>query len=249
MPVPANLYRPHRFPGEIISHAVWLSFCFPLRHRDVEEPLFVRGVLVSYQAIRQWCWKSGQQFANQLRRRQARPGDKWHMDEVFLTINTKRHYLGRAVDQDSRVLEILGQRRRNKQATKTFFRTLLKDCLSVPRVIITEKLKHDGAAKREMLPGVAPHQRRYRNTRCANAQRPTRQGEQRMPACHAPGHAQRFRSVYGPIAHHCRPRRHRVSASTSRQAMRNRVASWAESTGAERAASRVRGIGEEPPRA
>jgi putative transposase len=245
MPVPANLYRHHRFPGEIISHAVWLSFCFPLSHRDVEALLFVRGVIVSSEAICQWCRKSGQQFANQLRRRQARPGDKWHMDEVFLTINKKRHYLGRAVDQDSRVRDILGQWRRNKQATKTFFRTLLKDCLSVPRVIITAKLKNDGAAKREMLPGVEPHQSRSRNNRCENAHRPTRQGEQRLHACHSPGHAQRLLSVYGPIAHHGRPRRHRVSASTSRQAMRNRFASWAESTGAERAASRGSGIGKE----
>ena len=93
-------YKHHRFPGEIISHAVWLYFRFPLSHRDVEELLFVRGVIVSYEAIRKWCRKFGQQYANQLRRRRPRPGDKWHLDEVFLTSNGERHYLWRAVDQD-----------------------------------------------------------------------------------------------------------------------------------------------------
>src|SRR5262245_1633245 len=99
-PAPADLYKHHRFPGEIISHAVWLYFRFPLSHRDVEELLFVRGVIVSYEAIRKWCRKFGQAYANALRRRHPRPGDKWHLDEVFLTINKERHYLWRAVDQD-----------------------------------------------------------------------------------------------------------------------------------------------------
>ena len=73
----ANLYKHHRFPGEIISHAVWLYFRFCLSYRDVAELLFVRGIIVSYEAIRKWCRKFGQQYANQLRRRRPRPGDKW----------------------------------------------------------------------------------------------------------------------------------------------------------------------------
>jgi hypothetical protein len=111
-----NLYKHHRFPGEIISHAVWLYFRFPLSHRDVEELLLVRGVIVSYEAIRKWCRKFGQRYANQLRRRRPRPGDKWHLDEVFLTINQERHYLWRAVDEDGAVLDILVQRQRDKKA-------------------------------------------------------------------------------------------------------------------------------------
>jgi putative transposase len=108
-------YKRQRFPGEIISHAVWLYFRFPLSHRDVEELLFVRGVIVSYEGIHKWCRKFGQAYANTLRRRRPRPGDKWHPDEVFLTINTERHYLWRAVDQGGNVLDILGQRRRDKR--------------------------------------------------------------------------------------------------------------------------------------
>ena len=73
-------------------------------------------MVVTYETIRQWCRKLGQQYANQLRRRRARPGETWHLDEVFLKINGQRHYLWRAVDQDGNILDILVQRRRNKAA-------------------------------------------------------------------------------------------------------------------------------------
>ena len=109
-PVSPNLYKHHRFPGEIISYAVWLYFHFPFSHRDVEELLCTWGVIVSYEAIRKWCCKFGQAYANQLRRRCPRPGDKWHLDEVFITINKEHHYLWRAVDQDGTILDILVQR-------------------------------------------------------------------------------------------------------------------------------------------
>ena len=86
-----NLYKHPRFPAEIISHGVWLYFRFCLSYRDVEELLVARGVIVTYEALRQWCRQFGQQYANQLRRRRPRPGAKWHMDEVFLTIQSERH--------------------------------------------------------------------------------------------------------------------------------------------------------------
>ncbi len=153
------------------------------------ELLFERGVTVSHEAVRQWCQKFGQDYANRLRRRRPQPGDTWHLDEGFLTINGQRHYLWRAVDQDDNVLDILVQSRRNKKAAKTFFRTLLKGCQYVPRVIITDKLKSYGAAKREILPGVEHRQSRYLNNRCENSHRPTRQREHRMQGCKSSGHA------------------------------------------------------------
>src|SRR5262245_50525306 len=158
------------------------------------------------------------------------------IDEVFLTMNGKRHYLWRAVDQDDNVLDILVQRRRNKQAAKKFFHKLLKGCQYVPRVIITDKLKSYGAAKREILPGVEHRQSRYPNNRCEHSHRPTRQRERRMQGFKSAGHAQRFLSAYGPIAQHFRPRRHLLSASAYRQEMRYRFASWAEITGTAQAA-------------
>lgn len=229
-------YKYHRFPGEIISHSVWLSYRFSLSDRDVEAMLVARGIVVTYEAIRQWCLKFGQDYANQLKRRRAQRGDKWHLDEVFLTINGQRSSLWRAVDQDDNVLDILVQSRRNKHAAKKFFRKLLKGLQYVPRVIITEKLKSDGAAKWEILPGVEHRQSRSLNNRCEHSHRPTRQRAYRMQGFKSPGHAQRFLSAYGPIAQHFRPRRHRLSASAYRQEMQNRFASWGEIAGTEQAA-------------
>jgi putative transposase len=112
-------YKNHRFPPEIISHGVWLSFRFCLSYRDVEELPFTRGISVTYEAIRKWCQKFGQAYANQLRHRRPQPGDKWHLDEVFLTINGARQYLWRAVDRDGNVLDILIQPGRNKRPRRT----------------------------------------------------------------------------------------------------------------------------------
>jgi putative transposase len=223
-------YKNHRFPAEVISHAVWLYFRFCLSYRDVEELLFVRGVIVSYEAIRKWCLKFGQAYANHLRRRQPRPGDKWHLDEVFLTIRGERHYLWRAVDQDGKILDILVQRRRDKHAAKKFFRKLLKGLAYMPRVLITDRLKSYGAAKREELPSVEHRQHRYLNNRAENSHQPTRQREQRMQGFKSPGHAQRFLSAYGPIAQHFRPRRHLLPAPVYRQEMRRRFHTWLDLT-------------------
>jgi putative transposase len=235
-PAHTERYKNHRCPAEIISHGVWLYYRFCLSYRDVEELLFVRGILVTYEAIRKWCRKFGQQYANQLRRRRPRPGDTWHFDEVFLTIQGERHYLWRAVDQEGHVLDMRMQSRRNKKAAKKFFRKLLQGLHYVPRVIITDKLQSYGAAKREMLPGVEHRQHRYLNNRAEHSHQPTRQREHRMQGCKSAGHAQRFLSAYGPIAQHFRPRRHLLSASEYRQEMRNRCERWAEMTGMERAA-------------
>jgi putative transposase len=106
----------------------------------------------------------------------------------------------------------------------------------VARVIITDKLKSYGAAKRELLPGVEHRQSRYLNNRCESSHRPTRQRERCMQGFKSPGHAQRFLSAYGPIAQHFRPHRHLLSASADREEMRNRFESWAEITGGKRAA-------------
>jgi putative transposase len=224
-------YNNHRFPPEIISHAVWLYFRFSLSYRDVEELLFERGIVVTYEAIRKWCRKFGQSYANQLRRRRPQPGDKWFLDEVFLAINGKRHYLWRVVDQDDNVLDILVQSRRNKQAAKQSFKKLLKGLRYVPRVIITDKLKSYGAAKREVMPGVEHRQSRSLNNRCESSHRPTRERERCMQRFKSPGHAQQFLSAYGPIASHFRPRRHLHRAGEYRREMTQRYEVWWEVTG------------------
>ncbi len=170
------------------------------------------GIEVSYETIRQWCQKFGQLYANELRSRRPRPGDKWHLDEVFLTINGQRHYLWRAVDQDGHVLDILVQARRDKGAAKRFFRKLLKGLTYVPRVIITDKLASYGAAKKEILPGVEHRQHKGLNNRAENSHQPTRQRERVMRRFKSADHAQRFLAAFGPIYQHTRPRRRGLTA-------------------------------------
>src|SRR5215472_6288165 len=119
-------YAGYRFPAEIIGHAVWLYFRFPLGLRMVEELLAARRIIVSHETVRQWARKFGQQFARQIRRRLPRAGDKWHLDEVVLKISGVKHWLWRAVDQTGMVLDVLVQRRRDKGAAKRLLRKLLK---------------------------------------------------------------------------------------------------------------------------
>jgi putative transposase len=106
-PADTERYKNHRFPGEIISHGAWRYYRFPLSYRDVHELLCERGIDVPHEALRQWCLQWGQDYANRLKRRRAHPGDKWHLDEVFVTIPGKRHDLWRAVDQEDNVPDIL----------------------------------------------------------------------------------------------------------------------------------------------
>jgi putative transposase len=109
-------YAGHRFPAEVISHAVWLYFRFPLSLRMLEEMLAARGIIVSHETVRQWARKFGQAFANQIRRRLPCAGGKWHLDEVAVKIAGKKHWLWRAVDQTGMVLDVLVQSRRDKRA-------------------------------------------------------------------------------------------------------------------------------------
>ncbi|ANS63627.1 IS6 family transposase [Streptomyces lincolnensis] len=137
---------------------------------------------VSYETMRRWCAKVGQTYANALRRRQPQPGDKWHLDEVFIKINGRLQYLWRAVDQDGTVLDILVQNRRDQAAARRFFRRLMKRTGAVPRVIVTDKLRSYGAAHREVMPSIEHRQSKYLNNRAENSHQPTRQREQAIKA-------------------------------------------------------------------
>jgi putative transposase len=190
--------------------------------------LAMRGVALSYETVREWCLKFGQTYANGLRHRSPRPGDQWHLDEVFLKINGRIHYLWRAVDQDGDVLDILVQSRRDKKAAKRFFRKLLKGLLYVPRVLITDKLRSYGAAKAAVLPSVEHLQQRYLNNRAENSHQPTRLREKVMRRFKSAGHAQRFLSAFGIINSHFRVGRHLFSAGGYRSVMRLRFARWVE---------------------
>nr|WP_168500491.1 IS6 family transposase [Streptomyces sp. RLB1-33]QIY76359.1 IS6 family transposase [Streptomyces sp. RLB1-33] len=223
-------YRGHRYPVEVISHCVWLYFRFPLSFREVEELMLQRGVIVSYETVRRWCAKFGQAYANGLRRR-PRPGDKWHLDEVFVRINGELKYLWRAVDQDGNVLDILVQIRRDKAAARRFFRRLLKKTRSVPRVVVTDKLRSYGAALREVMPSVEHRSHKGLNNRAENSHQPTRQRERAIKGFRSTGGAQRFLSAFSGISPHFRPHRHLMTASDHRAEMTIRFAIWDHVTG------------------
>ncbi|MGW0552544.1 IS6 family transposase [Streptomyces altiplanensis] len=224
-------YKGHRYPVEIIAHCVWLYFRFPLSFREVEELMLERGVVVSHETVRRWCAKFGQGYANGLRRR-PRPGDKWHLDEVFIKVNGEQKYLWRAVDQDGMVLDVLMQDRRDTAAARRFFRRLLKKTCSVPRVVVTDKLHSYGAAHREVMPSVEHRAHKGLNNRAENSHQPTRQRERAMKGFRSVGTAQQFLSAFSGISPHFRPRRHLMAAARYRAEMTIRFAIWNQITGA-----------------
>jgi putative transposase len=223
--LPSALYKRHRFPGEIISHAVWLYYRVLLSYRDLEELLAERGIAVSYEAIRRWCLRFGQAFADGLRRRRPRPGDKWHADEVHLKINGRRYRLWRAVDQAGVVLDTLLQPRRNQEAAEAFLGRVVDGQGYQPRVVITDRLASSPPAVRRVLPGL--------NNRAENSHRPVRRRERVLQRFKSPAHAQQFLAPFGPISDHFRPR---LPASEYHLTMQARFTTWREVTGLQAAA-------------
>jgi putative transposase len=224
-------YKGHLYPVEVISRCVWLYHRFPLSFREVEELMLERGVTVSYETVRRWCAKFGQRYASALRRRRPRPGDKWHLDEVFIKINGGLQYLWRAVDQDGNVLDILVQNRRDKAAARRFFRRLMMKTHAVPRVVVTDKLSSYGAAHREVMPSVEHRSHKGLNNRAENSHQPTRQRERAMKGFRSTGAAQRFLSAFSGISPRFRPRRHLMPAHHYRAEMTVRFTIWEQITG------------------
>ena len=134
-----NTYKRHRFPSDIISYAVWLYYRFNLSHRDIEDLLAQRGFTVNRESIRLWCRKFGALYARRLKQRHRGYGDTFCIDEVFVKINGKQHYLWRAVDQNGEVVDVYLQARRDGAAAKRFFRRLIRNHKVEPRKIVTDK--------------------------------------------------------------------------------------------------------------
>src|SRR5215204_3712310 len=229
-PTRHSRYARHRFPAEVISYAIWLYFRFPLSLRMVEEMLAARGIEVSHETVRQWALKFGQSFASKIGRRLPAPGDKWHLDEVVISIAGREHWLWRAVDQHGVVLDILVQSRRNAKAAERLLRKLLKKQGTAPRVMITDKLASYGAAKREIMPGVEHRQHRGLNNRAENSHQPTRRLERIMKRFKSAWQAQRFLSVHDQVANLFR-RPANITAAAHRASRTQAFRVWAEVTG------------------
>ena len=230
------LYRRHRFPAEVIGYAVWLYFRFPLSLRMVVELLAVRGIEVSHETIRQWAEKFGREFSNRIRRRAPARGDKWHLDEVAITIRGRKHWLWRAVDQNGFVLDVLVQNRRDRIAAKRLMRKLLKKSGRAPRAMITDKLKSYGAARNDMGLNIEHRQHKGLNNRAENSHLPTRRRERIMKRFKSPRQVQMFLSIHDQVANLFHLPRNRISATDYRAARAQAIATWADITTAQLAA-------------
>jgi putative transposase len=227
-----SLYKRHRFPSEIIQYAVWLYHRFNLSHRDIEDLLAERGITVSYESIRLWCIKFGPKYARRLKRKHQGYGDTFFIDEVFVKIGGKQHYIWRAVDQDGEVVDVFLQVRRDGAAAKRFFKRLLKAHHGEPRKIVTDKLRSYGVARRELIPDTIHDTSRYANNRAELSHQPTRVRERGMRRFKSSRQAQRFLSVYAAVHNLFNLGRNLVSAKHYRMFRQRAFASWAYATAA-----------------
>jgi putative transposase len=219
-------YKRHRFPPEIIAHAVWLHFRFPLSLRLVEEMLLERGIVVSYETVRRWALKFGPAYARRLRRKTPSRRDVWHLDEVVVTIAGKKHWLWRAVDQDGYVLDEIVQTRRDTKAAKRLLIRLLKEQGCLPKRMITDKLGSYAAARRQIMPEVEHRSHKGLNNRAENSHLPFRRRERAMQGFRSPRYLQRFVSVFSAVRNLFVPSRSSRSASATHLHRLNAMAEW-----------------------
>ena len=222
----------YRFPPEVISYAVWLYFRFPLSLRMVEEMLAARSIEVTYETVRQWASKLGQQAAKRIRARVGSFGDKWHLDEVVITIKGKHHWLWRAVDQHGYVLDVLVQSRRNTQAAERLMRKLLRKNGKIPRVMVADKVKSYAAANKKIGLKFEHRQHKGLNNRAENWQnsklthQPSRVREKVMRRYKSACHLQRFLSVHDQVANQFMRCRYNHDAKQKRELRAQAFAAW-----------------------
>ena len=223
-------YHGYRFPPSIISHAVWLYHRFCLSFRDAEDLLAQRGIRVTYETIRHWCQTFGPAYARRLRQRRGRMGDIWYLDELFVTMQGRQHYLWRAVDEDGDVIDILVQSQRDRRAAARFFHKLLNGQGRESRQLITDKLRSYSAAHRTVMPSVLHRTDQYANNRAEVSHQPTRQRERQMRRFTSAAHAQRFLLVHGVVLNLFRVGRHLLRAVHHRLLRTRAFGVWREVT-------------------
>jgi putative transposase len=219
-------YKRHRFPPEIIAHAVWLYLRFPLSLRLVEEMLLERGIVVSYETVRRWALKFGPNYARRLKRERPSRCDVWHLDEVVVTISGRRHWLWRAVDQDGYVPDEIVQTRRDTKAAKCLLRRLLKKQGCPPRRMISDKLGSYAVAHRQIMPAVEHRSHKGLNNRAQNSHLPLRRRERAMQGFRSLGGLQRFTSVFSAVRNLFVPPRFRRSALATHLHRLAAMAEW-----------------------
>jgi putative transposase len=221
-----NTYKRHRFPPDIISYAVWLYYRFNLSHRDIEDLLAERGVIVSREAIRLWCIKFGTIYTRRLKRKHRGYGDTFFIDEVFVRINGKLHYLWRAVDQDGEVVDVYLQAKRDGAAAKGFFKRSLRSHGGEPRKIVTDKLRSYGVAHRELIPEAIHDTSQYASNRAEQSHEPTRVRERVIRRFKSVGRAQWFLGAHAAVSNLFNLGRHLVRAEHYRDLRVSAFAEW-----------------------
>ena len=222
----------HQFPPAIIRHTVWLYLRFTLSYRDVEDLLAERGLDVSYESVRRWVLKFGPLFARELRRRRHRPTSRWHFDEMAVLIGCEQFWLWRAVDDEGEVLDLLVQRRRDKNAAVKLMRKLLKKQGFAPDVLVTDKLRSYGAAKAALGLSARHEQGLRKNNRVENSHQPVRRRERKMQRFKSPGSAQRFLSNHAAVHNTFNVQRHLTSRATLRVLRGEALQTWRAATAA-----------------
>ena len=219
-------YKRYRFPPDIISYAVWLYYRFNLSHRDIEDLLAERGITVSHEAIRLWCIKFGAIYTRRLKRRHQGYGDTFFIDEVFVKINGKQHYLWRAVDQDGEVVDVYLQAKRDGVAAKRFFMRLLRNHGGEPRKIVTDKLRSYGVAHRELIAETFHSTKQYENNRAEQSHEATRVRERGVRRFKSTSQAQRFLSAHAAVHNLFNLGRHLVRAQHYRNLRISAFSEW-----------------------
>jgi len=222
----------HQFPPAIIRHTVWLYLRFTLSYRDVEDLLAERGLDVSYESVRRWVLKFGPLFARELRRRRHRPTSRWHFDEMAVLIGGEQFWPWRAVDDEGEVLDLLVQRRRDKNAAVKLMRKLLKKLGFAPDVLVTDKLRSYGAAKAALGLSARHEQGLRKNNRAENSHQPVRRRERKMQRFKSPGSAQRFLSTHAAVHNTFNVQRHLTSRATLRALRGEALQTWRAATAA-----------------
>jgi len=236
MNIPTHMPRlkGFRYPREIIAYAVWVYHRFPLSTADTEDLLAARGVIVSREAIRLWVNRFGKHFADCIHRDRPRPNDKWHLDEVAITIRGKKHWLWRAIDASGDVLDILVQRRRNAKSAKRFFKRLVAK-FGEPRVVITDKLRSYIKPIKALTPSADHRAHKGLNNAIEVSHRSTRKREKIMGGFKSHRQAQRFLSAHDQINLIFRPRRYQLTATSYRHARADAFSLWSDYTAEMRA--------------
>ena len=221
-------FKRHRFPADVIRHAVWLYFRFSISFRDVEELLAQRGIDVSYETIRWWTIKFGPVIARRLKRRRPAPSARWHLDEMVCSIGGRRMYLWRAVDDEGEVLDLVVQRRRDTEAALKLLRRLLQIQPIEPRTITTDGLASYGAAL-DVLDIRHLHRsgRLRENNRAENSHLPIRRREGQQQRFKAQASAQRILTTHAAIYNTFNIQRHLISRPTLRRFRADAATAWA----------------------